>query len=82
MLPLYVGALESALYTEVSFIRSVLYQRFHCTVLTMHETHPSHLRMRMGLLESSGEKVSSPSSSVSTDRCVSPASPSRGHTAQ
>ena len=27
---LLVGALESVLYTEVSFIQSVLYQRFHC----------------------------------------------------
>ena len=26
----YVGVSESVLYTEVSFIQSVLYQRFHC----------------------------------------------------
>ena len=36
VLPLYSTS-ESVLYTEVSFIQSVLYQRFHC-VLPSHRT--------------------------------------------
>ena len=39
-----IGALESVLYTEVSFIQSVLYQRFHCTCTSFM----SRLRVNLG----------------------------------
>ena len=39
---IYVGALESVLYTEVSFIQSVLYQRFHCMYVLAHFDNAFH----------------------------------------